>query len=184
VSSATGIGLYSYCPGWNGDLCWVSAGNQRGFELFDRYFDQLQVAHRTKSVIRDSGELIMYSGFFVIRSHTSAPYYHYDYSDGVGVKALTMMTPVTAAREFGNLLYQDIDGHERIYKYRTGNAIAFGSHFYHSTQPFSSETPSIFLCFTYGVRDRNYWQLISETVAEQGIMYRDPELGIVQSQLG
>ena len=178
-SSETGIGLYSVCPGWNGDLRWISSGNLKGFQFFDKYFSLLNVAAKTKALLGDIGELIMYSGFFVVRSHTSQPYYHEDYSADVGTGAFTLMTPVTPTGEAGNLLYYDASGEEKIYKYSCGRGVCFGGGFYHSTEPFESSEPYVFLCFTFGVTDMELWTSISQTAAEQGLLYRHPERGIV-----
>lgn len=180
-SASSGIGLYSVCPGWNGDLRWISSGNAAGFAFFDKYFSLLNVAAKTKSQIGgDIGELIMYSGFFVVRSYTTESYYHEDYAADVGTGAFTLMTPVMPTGEKGNLLYRDTNGDEQVYKYSCGRAISFGGGFYHSTEPFESTEPYVFLCFTFGVTDMELWSSISETAAEQGLLYRHPERGIVK----
>ena len=180
-SQKTGIGLYSLCPGWNGDLRWISSANEAGFSFFDKYFNQLEVIRKTKELLGDCGELIMYSGFFVVRSHTANPYYHVDYSTAVGLNAFTLMTPVTETGEVGNLLYHDAYGEEQVYKYSQGTAVCFGGDFYHSTEPFESTEPYAFLCFTFGVTDMELWDSIAETAAEQGLMYRHPTRGIVRN---
>ncbi len=179
VDEASGIGLYSLRAGWNGDLRWISSANVAAFEFFDRYFHELNVVQQAQSQLGDLGELIMYSGFFVVRSDMTEPYYHVDYSDGVGMNAMTLMTPIAATGEKGNLLYTDLSGSERVYRYVPGKAVAFGADFWHSTEPFDSSTPYRFLCFTFGVRERRLWEMIAETVAHQGLMYRHPELGLV-----
>ena len=174
--------MYSVCPGWNGDLRWISSGNSAGFAFFDKYFSLLDVAAKTKSLLGDFGELIMYSGFFVVRSQTTKPYYHEDYAADVGLNAFTLMTPVMPTGETGNLLYHDEYGDENVYKYSCGRGVSFGGGFYHSTEPFQSTEPYVFLCFTYGVTDMNLWRSISQTAAEQGLLYRHPERGIVEVQ--
>lgn len=182
ISGTTGIGLYALTSDWNGDLRWVSSGNRKGFSFFEEYFHKLKIEEKTKAVLGDCGDLIMYSGFFVIRSHMTAPHFHYDYSEGVGMSALTLMTPINSIGVAGHLLYEDLAGDERTYHYSPGNAVAFGANFAHSTQPFESETPFRFLCFTYGVKDADRWDLIAETVTEQGIIYRHPQMGIVETE--
>ena len=178
-SEITGIRLHSICPGWNGDLRWISSGDATGFAFFDKYFDKLGVVEKTKELFGDCGELIMYSGFFVVRSHTTNPYYHIDYSAAVGLNAFTLMTPVTQTGEFGNLLYHDANGEEQVYKYSRGKAVCFGGDFYHSTEPFESPEPYVFLCFTFGVTDMEIWDSIAETAAEQSLIYRHPTRGVV-----
>ena len=179
-STETGIGLYSVCPGWNGDLRWISSGNNAGFAFFDKYFAQLDVVSKVKQLLGDLGELIMYSGFFVVRSHTSESYYHEDYGADVGLNAFTLMTPVASTGEVGNLLYHDVHGNEQVYKYSCGRGVCFGGGFYHSTEPFESPDSYVFLCFTFGVSDMKHWDSISQTAAEQGLLYRHPERGVVK----
>lgn len=179
VCPESGIGLYSVCPGWNGNLRWISSGNQAGFAFFDKYFEKLKIQQLTHDQLGDHGELIMYSGFFVVRSHTEKSYYHEDYSTEVGMNAFTLMTPVKPTGEIGNLLYHDSQEEEQVYKYEQGKGVCFGGGFYHSTEPFESVDPYVFLCFTYGVTDSELWRSISETAAEQGAFYRHPQLGIV-----
>ncbi len=177
----TGIGLRSFCPGWNGDLRWISSVNETAFAFFDRYFDKLGVVEKTKAIIGDCGDLIMYSGFFVVRSHTKEPYYHFDFSPEVGLNAFTLMTPVTPIGDAGNLLYHDAYEEERVYKYACGTAACFGGGFYHSTEPFESSEPYVFLCFTFGVNDLEHWDAIADAAAEQSPIYRHPTRGIVKS---
>ena len=176
--SESGIGLQSFCPGWNGDMRWISPGDEAGFAFFDKYFDKLRVAEKTNELFGVCNELIMYSGFFVVRSFTKNTYYHIDYSGSVGLNAFTLMTPVMQTR-VGNLLYHDIKGEEQVYNYTRGKAVCFGGDFYHSTEPFESPEPYVFLCFTYGVTDTEIWDSIAETAAEQCKIFRHPTQGIV-----
>jgi len=182
-SEKTGIGLYSMCPKWNGDLRWISSANAAAFDFFDSYFDKLGVVEKTKELLGDCGDLIMYSGFWVTRSHAEKPFYHVDYSAAVGMNAFTLMTPVTKTGEVGNLLFHDAYGDEQVYKYSQGTAVCFGGDFYHSTQPFQSDETYTFLCFTFGVTDIALWEdSIAETAAEQSKLYRHPTRGIVQAE--
>lgn len=174
--------MHSFCPGWNGDLSWISPANMKAFSFFDDYFAKLGIVEKTKELLGDCGELIMYSGFFVVRSHTSKPYYHIDYGPAVGLNAFTLMTPVTETGDVGNLLYQDAYGDEQTYKYSTGTAVCFGGDFLHSTEPFESTEPYAFLCFTFGVTDMELWDSIAETAAEQSMIYRHPTKGIVKEE--
>jgi len=176
-----GIRLRSFCPGWNGDLRWISCVNETGFTFFDKYFDKLGVVEKTKNLIGDHGDLIMYSGFFVVRSFTKKPYYHFDFSPEVGLNAFTLMTPVTQTGDVGNLLYHDAYEEEQVYKYSRGTAACFGGGFYHSTEPFESKEPYVFLCFTFGTTDLEHWAAIADAAAEQSPIYRHPTRGIVKS---
>lgn len=179
-SDESGISLFSFCPKWNGDMRWISPGNEAAFAFFDKYFEKLDIVQKMQELLGDHGELIMYSGFFVVRSHTSEPYYHLDFSTEVGLNAFTLMTPIVETSDRGNLLYHDAYDDEQTYKYSRGTAVCFGGNFYHSTEPFESPEPYVFLCFTFGVTDMTLWDLIAETAAGQGLMYRHPVDGIVK----
>ena len=159
---------------------WISSSDANGFAFFDKYFDKLRIVEKTKELVGDYGELIMYTGFFVVRSCTENTYYHVDYSNAVGLNAFTLMTPVMQTR-VGNLLYHDIKGEEQVYKYSRGTAVCFGGDFYHSTEPFESPKPYVFLCFTFGVTDTEIWDSIAETAAAQSMVYRHPTQGIVNT---
>ena len=159
---------------------WISSSDANGFAFFDKYFDKLRIVEKTKELVGDYGELIMYTGFFVVRSCTENTYYHVDYSNAVGLNAFTLMTPVMQTR-VGNLLYHDIKGEEQVYKYSRGTAVCFGGDFYHSTEPFESPEPYVFLCFTFGVTDMEIWDSIAETAAAQSMIYRHPTQGIVNT---
>lgn len=180
VSERSGLGLYSFCPGWYGDMRWVTAGNHEGLSFFEDYFRQLEIEAKTKRLLGDHGDLMMYTGFFVVRRQASEPYYHVDYSTGVGMNALTLMTPVFSIGDSGHLLFTAHDGSEQVYEYEVGKAVAFGADFEHSTQPFESNEPKVFLGFTYGTRDPDLWKMISETVTYQGVIYKDPVHGVVE----
>ena len=182
VSEKSGIGLYSLWPQWNGDLCWISAGNESAVDFFQGCFDRLQIAKRTQELLGDHGELMMYSGFFVVRSESHETYYHVDYSKEVGLNAMTLMTPVFETGESGNLLYHDTDSVEQTHRYQTGRAVCFGGDFYHSTEPFKSDKQYVFLCFTFGVRDINKWDSIAETVTGQGLFYCHPVNGLTRTE--
>lgn len=160
---------------------WIASANETAFNFFDGYFDKLGVVEKAKAQIGDHGDLIMYSGFFVVRSYTEKPFYHYDFAPEIGLNAFTLMTPVTQTGEAGNLLYHDAYDDERVYKYSRGTAACFGGGFYHSTQPFKSSQPYVFLCFTFGTTDTQHWDSIAEAAAEQSPIYRHPTRGIVNS---
>lgn len=181
VSDKTGIGLYSLWPQWNGDLRWISAGNEQAVNFFQESFDKLKVAEQTHKLLGDHGELMMYSGFFVVRSESHDSYYHEDYSKEVGLNAMTLMTPVFPTGTRGNLLFHDTEGVEQTLRYQPGTAVCFGGDFYHSTEPFKSDQPYVFLCFTFGVRDMDLWDSIAETVTEQGLFYCHPTNGLTRN---
>ena len=173
--------MFAQIPQWNGDISWISAASKESFRFFDSCFQELQIENKTKTVARLGFPLIMYSGFFVLRSYATAPYYHEDYSKKCGLNAFTVMTPIQIddKADSGHLLYKNIHQTESKYRYKKGKAIVFGSDFMHSTEPFESKQKYVFLCFTYGCTDLTIWEEIKRTVTEQGISYRHPNGNIV-----
>ena len=54
-------------------------------------------------------------------------------------------------------------------RYRKGEALIFGSHFMHSTEPGASaggaDAPQVYLCFTFGSDKREIWPHIAPTIS-------------------
>ena len=168
--------MFVQIPHWNGDISWISAASKGSFQFFDSCFQDLEIENKTKDIAGLGFPLIMYSGFFVVRSYATAPLYHQDYSKKCGNNAFTLMTPIQIDEsvDSGHLLYKNIFQKESKYRYKKGKAIAFGSDFMHSTEPFESKQKYVFLCFTYGSTDPTLWNEIKRTVADQGVAYRHP----------
>lgn len=163
-------------PQWKGDLSWVSAASKESFQLFDSLFESLDVKNKTKDVTGVDFPMIMYSGFFIIRSFATAPVFHQDFTKNCGSSAFTLMTPVQIdeTSDKGHLLYKNVFQIESKYRYKKGKAVVFGSNFLHSAEPFKSKKKYIFLCFTLGSKDMTEWKEIKKTAAVQGIAYRHP----------
>ena len=73
-----------------------------------------------------------------------------------------------------NLIYKDIDGKDRKYKYEVGKGIVFGSDFIHSTDKGISTSPSVLLSMTFGTDKMNLWEPISKTALYQVNLVRLP----------
>ena len=118
----------------------------------------------------DSKRVRLYSCFYVVRSRCSDPNYHTDWPDAVGNNAFTLLTPIEDyTTENFQLLYEDRAGSRLQYRYRTGEAICFSSHFVHSTEPGrsapdSNGRPHVFLCFTFGSDKEEHWPIIAPTI--------------------
>ena len=169
--------LYVEIPHWNGDISWVSAASKEAFDFFDNCFSELKIEEKTREIAELDFPLIMYSGFFVVRSVGKEPHFHMDYISGCEDKAFTIMMPIQIdeSSKTGHLLYYDDSGELRQYKYKKGKGVSFGSLFFHSTEPFQSDEKFIFLCFTYGTDDPAYWEFIKSTAASQGVSYRNSD---------
>lgn len=172
--------LFVKIPNWHGDITWVSAASKETFDFFDTCFKDLEIAEKTKRIANLDFPLVMYSGFFVVRSYGSAIHFHYDYLK-TGISAFTLMTPIQIDEKaaLGHLLYKNTLNSISKYIYKKGKAVALGSDFIHSTEPFESKQKFIFLCFTYGCTDLDMWEKIKETAAYQGVSFRHPNGNIV-----
>ena len=129
----------------------MSSASKETFDFFDNCFEELKIEEQIRKVTGVEYPIVMYSGYFVVRSYGTASHYHVDYRD-CGINAFTLMTPIQIDENAstGHLLYKDVFDKEVVYRYRKGKAILFGSDFLHSTEPFKSEQKFIFLCFTFG----------------------------------
>jgi len=172
--------LFAYFPQWNGDISWLSAGTKEAFHFFEKCFNELQIEEKTKKVANIDFPLMMYSGYFVVRSYGTASHFHVDYIN-TGINAFTILIPIQIDEKIdaGHLLYKDVFNKVSKYKYKKGKAITFGSDFQHSTEPFKSDKKIIFLCFAYGCKDLLTWEQIKLTAANQGLSYRHPNGKII-----
>ena len=161
---------------WKGDLSWVSAASKESFQLFDSLFKTLQIENKARNITGLKYPIIMYSGFFIIRSYANAQVFHQDYTKKCGTNAFTLMTPIQIdeSSDSGHLLYKNVFQQDCKYRYSKGKAIIFGSNFIHSAEPFESEKKYIFLCFTFGTTDLKAWEETKISAATQGIAYRHP----------
>lgn len=77
-------------PNWKSDIRWVSADDEHTFGLFQTLFDKLGIAAAFGPLF---GNVVLFSGFLVIRQCTRKSHFHADFSDTNG-KAFTLMTPL------------------------------------------------------------------------------------------
>ena len=82
-----------------------------------------------------------------------------------------------------NLVYKDIDGKDRKYKYEIGKGIVLGSDFIHSTDIGSSNSPSVLLSMTFGTDMMNHWEPISKTALSQGNLVSLPNGNFINHSL-
>ena len=147
----------------------------------------------------------LYSAFFVVRTACDGVHFHTDWADDVGTNAFTLMTPLAdypiAPNESGGqfqLLYRDYEhsfdsmgediaqgaGVHR-YIYRKGEAIVFGSHFSHSTEPGrpAADAPQVYLCFTFGSDKAEHWPSVFASCGYQARVLAGPDGRLVEGIL-
>ena len=181
--------FHAESPNWKSDIRWVSAADTSTFDnLFQPLFDKLAVAEH----FRFLGDMVMFSGFFVLRKETKKSHFHKDFGD-TGNKAFTMMIPLCdmSALSDCHLLCRvpsssaeppaDTADEPLIvtkqYRYKCGEeAIVFGDGFEHATETGLAPSQLSFLCFTFGDRKctDEQWKAAEGYISEQGPIYRDP----------
>ena len=141
------------------DLAWISVDDMQTWQDFREIFEESDVSKVVASKVSPLHERVqLYSSFYVVRSRCSDANWHADWPPGVGTSAWTLLAPIEEYQtgDF-QLLYRNSAGKVEQYRYREGEAILFGSHFMHSTEPGCSvdgaEAPHVFLCFTFGSDD-------------------------------
>jgi hypothetical protein len=159
---------------WNSDIEWISAADEPTFALFQSAFDRLAIADRAAPYLDVASAVRLYAGFLVVRSRCTDAHFHVDWSE-TNNEAFTFMTPVSGDASGFGLLYKRLDGGVGEYRYKTGEGIAFGDKFEHSTKPGQSERPVVLLCFVYGTDKMEYWPKINRTVGTQVTHLRQPD---------
>ena len=146
------------------DLAWISVDDMQTWQDFREIFEESDVSKVVASKVSPLHERVqLYSSFYVVRSRCSDANWHADWPPGVGTSAWTLLAPIEEYQtgDF-QLLYRNSAGKVEQYRYREGEAILFGSHFMHSTEPGCSvdgaEAPHVFLCFTFGSDDLDFYE--------------------------
>ena len=145
VSGDCGAGyrFFAHHAGWNSDVSWISCDDQPTHAAFLSLFERMGLAEKFSAIVGDaSGDIHMFTAFFVVRSSCAKPDMHEDYGrrtrTHARMHALTAMIPLY--EEYADvpdfqLLYVDADQRTRQYRYKHGEAIVFGTGFVHSTEP-------------------------------------------------
>lgn len=155
-------------------LLWFSAHSAKTFELFQRFFDRLDLDADLRCLIDIQTRPVMYSAFFVICQGLTDLTWHQDYAPGS--HAFTLITPLDQIEaDQGQLLFQELDQHVCVYPYQTGEAILFGPGFLHSTEPFGpSQRLRVLVSLTCGSDKFQYWDQTRKTIQGQAMYYKLP----------
>tara|TARA_Y100001968_G_scaffold315463_1_gene342093 strand:+ start:254 stop:967 length:714 start_codon:yes stop_codon:yes gene_type:complete len=153
-------------PNWGGDMEWISSNNRNTYNLFLQGFEELGLSKLLKDIIEYQDQIRLYAGFFLKRS-SSKKNFHCDWRGELQNNAFTLITPLYQEEDALHLLYSDISGEERKYKYQIGKGIIFGSDFYHSTEAGKSSNSSILLCFQFGTDLSKYNRGIYKAMGTQ-----------------
>ena len=166
---------------WHSDIEWISAADEETFGIFQSAFDSLGIAAQAAPYLDLDREVRLYAGFLVVRSRCSEAYFHVDWVR-TNNEAFTCMIPASENAAESGLLYKQVTGETAEYRYKAGEAIAFGDNFMHSTKPCEFEEPVVLLCFEYGTDKMDRWPQIYETVGSQVTHLRQPDGQFVRAR--
>ncbi|MGF1522812.1 MAG: hypothetical protein ACFBSF_10910 [Leptolyngbyaceae cyanobacterium] len=148
-------------------LLWLSSNTDKTYQIYRRFFDALKIEEHIKALVDYDKNLVIYCGFLVVGNQAPNPKWHVDYFPGAN--GYTLITPLfEIVPEHGNLLYKNDQGADSIYQYRLGEAILFGDHFLHSTEPYApSDRIRVLVSMTFGTDKIKYWDILKKTVGGQ-----------------
>ena len=161
-------------PDWNSDIRWISNNSTKSYNIFHNVFKSLLKTQGMQDLIKyipHNNNIIMYSGFFVVRSKASASHFHVDWSNTTHNNGFTLITPLIQPNDGINLLFKDKFGSPKPYAYKSGKCIAFGSNFIHSTDIGTSSKPSILLSMNFGTDSMKHWDEMLKTISGQSLFY-------------
>lgn len=148
-------------------LFWLSSNTENTYRIYQNFFHSLNVANDIKLLVDCQKEIVMYCGFLVVGNQALNPLWHVDYFPGAN--AYTLITPLFELDSaHGNLLYESSDAQIKTYQYKLGEAIIFGDHFRHSTEPYNpAQSIRILVSLTFGTDKMEYWNILERTVGHQ-----------------
>jgi hypothetical protein len=151
-------------------LLWFSNNNRESYQIYKRFFDNLNIQNEIKKLVDFDENIIMYSGFLVIGNQANTDLWHYDYYPNSN--AYTLITPLFNPEAIhGDLQYELSNKQVEIYKYSLKEAIIFGDKFMHSTEPYEyTDKFRILVSITFGTDKIEYWKLIKKTAVASNII--------------
>lgn len=148
-------------------LLWVSNNNLRTYNLFKSFLKSLDIIDDIKTLVDFEKHIRMYCGFFVIGNKMDVQTWHVDYMPGAN--AYTLITPLFEPDEsHGNLIYRDQDKNVKTLKYKMNEAVIFGDHFQHATEPYEkSDKLRVMVSLTMGTDKLEHWEILKQTIGAQ-----------------
>jgi len=148
-------------------LLWFSCNNQKTYDIYKRFFDALDIEQKVKELVDHDEKIIMYCGFLVIGDQAEDFMWHVDYFPDAN--AYTLITPLFELDDDHNhLLYKNDDKTISSYNYSMNEAIIFGDHFLHSTEPYGkAKRKRILLSITFGTDKIQHWDVLKRTIGSQ-----------------
>lgn len=148
-------------------LLWVSNNNEKTYQIFKKFYEQLDIDQELNKMIDVEDTIQVYCGFFVVGNKLQKEIWHVDYLEDAN--AFTLITPLFEVhKEHGDLLYLNHEQKIRKYEYKYGEAVIFGDKFKHSTETYSkSPNMRVMLSMTFGTDKMKYWPILQKTIGGQ-----------------
>lgn len=148
-------------------LLWLSCNNRTTYNIYKRFFDALEIDQEVKELVDHNKNIVMYCGFLVIGDRAPNSLWHVDYKPNAN--AYTLITPLFELdNDHNHLLYKTTEKITSSYKYSLNEAIIFGDHFLHTTEPYEkSKRIRILLSITFGTDKMRHWPVLSQTIGSQ-----------------
>lgn len=158
-------------------LLWFSYNDALSFDVYQRFFNRLNLTAALKGLLDFKQKVVMYCGFFVIGDRAPEAMWHNDYRQGA--EAFTLITPLFELDpQHGHLLYQLPDSQIARYSYQPGEAVILGDNFFHSTEPYGAEDQAgplrVLVSLTFGSDKWQHWDSIRLNIENQSRYYALP----------
>jgi hypothetical protein len=148
-------------------LLWFSSNTMETYRIYRRFYDNLGIDDEVRQLVDHDEKIVMYCGFLVIGDRSNEPSWHFDYVPGAN--GYSLLTPLF---EFdpghGDLLYRTAGDTVETYMYEMGEAVMFGDHFFHCTQPYDSTGHlRVLATIQFGTDKMQYWETLRKTIESQ-----------------
>lgn len=155
-------------------LLWVSCNHQRTYEVFQRFYNRLGVDQELLRLIDHRDHSVLSCGFFVIGNRAPQPVWHVDYEpDANCYSVLTPLFELTPQQ--GHLWYRSEQDEIETYAYKLGEAVAFGDHFWHATEPYEAPgSMRVVISMQVSTDKMEHWPQLKKTIATQSFFLMLP----------
>ncbi len=148
-------------------LLWLSSNTDRTYAIYKRFLDGLGIEQEVKGLVDHDRNIVMYCGFLVVSDHSPGHSWHADYRPGAN--AYSLLTPLFDLDPgHGDLLYKTASGAIETYSYGAGEAIMFGDHFQHCTEPYDNTGRlRVLVTVQFGTDRIRHWEVLRQTIESQ-----------------
>ena len=148
-------------------LLWLSSNTANTYAIYRRFLDNLDIEDDVRELVDHGERIVMYCGFLVIGDHSDEHSWHVDYKPGAN--AYSLLTPLFELDPGqGDLLYKSVGDRVETYPYALGEAVMFGDHFSHCTEPYpGTGRLRILVTLQFGTDKIEHWGVLRQTIESQ-----------------